>query len=357
MTIVVENSTDQVVAAQNGGVFPVPPEVAADNAKRSKEPEAKPETKIEPEKTEAKPEDDDTEGDDGLTVKQRREWTEQMRKTIGKKHRAQKEAEELAASQYAERELAVGRAKELAEENARLKAQLAPKPEIETAPKREDFKDDQAFWEASVDFRVNKKLREEQAVAAKVAEEALAERTRIQIGERMDKAREIVEDFDDTLKDADYFVPDAVKAYMADSDMIAEIGYHFAKNPEVLERLAKITAGVREGTPQFARAITKQLVELGKIESKLTPFAKAKVDDGHEPSEKTPAKASRETAKEPSPETGPAPSKPRTAPIIRPLNGGSAPQVERDEADMTGSQVVTSWERKHGVQLTARKRH
>jgi hypothetical protein len=121
-----------------------------------------------------------------------------------------------------------------------------------------------------------------------------------------------------------------------------------------LERLTKITEGVKENTPAFQKAVTKQLVELGKIESTLTPFVKvepeAKVEDGIKPSPPTGAK--------PESETGSTPSKPRVqAPIIAPLNGGSAAQVEKDEADMTGSQVITAWQKKHGVVLTARKRH
>src|ERR1700760_1568832 len=93
MTVVVENAMDQVEAYTKGnGVFPVPPEVAADNAKqaaKTEEPtkeEPKVEVKAEEPKPEVKAEDDDVEGEDGLTPRQKREFTKAMQATIGKKH-------------------------------------------------------------------------------------------------------------------------------------------------------------------------------------------------------------------------------------------------------------------------------
>jgi hypothetical protein len=130
------------------------------------------------------------------------------------------------------------------------------------------------------------------------------------------------------------------------------LGYHFAKNPEVLETLAKFTDGLTPGTARFWTGVTKSLVELGKIESKLSPFAPAAkvVDD--------PAPKATDGEK-PSPDTGSSPSKPRvTAPIITALSTGSAPQVEKDPEDMSVKdhlKVVTKAAGNTGLML--RKRH
>jgi hypothetical protein len=364
--IVVESGTDQVEAALNGGKFPVPADVAADNARQAAKKEGKePDPVIEAQKAidaenakkaEAKTEDtDDVEGDDGLTPRQKREFTKSMLATIAKKHRAQKEAEEFATSQFNSKTAAEQRASDLAKENAELKSKLAPPPkEAELkVPAREDFKDDQTYWDAMVDYRVEKKLQVAEAAAAKQREAEYEAQVIATATERVNIAKELVPDFSERCAEIDTEIPLFVAAHMRESEMIGELTYYFATHADELPRLDKFTRGVKEGTRAYSDAVRKQLVELGKIESKLTPFAKAKADDAPEASQ---TKSTNGVKAEP--ETGSAPSKPRPqAPIITPLNGGSASQVERDEADLTGSQVITRWQKKHGVTLTARKRH
>lgn len=356
MTVTVLDSAD-LVQAVTTGVVPVPKGIAEDNAaqaakKDGKEPEkaeVKIEAKEEP-KVEQKPEDDDVEGEDGLTPKQKREFTKAMQATIGKKHRMQKEAEELATSQYNQRQLAERRAQALEAELAAIKEQTKPAEKIEEIkePQRTDFKDDQTYWDAMVDYRVDKKLRVAQAEQAQRDQEREQNEARQHAIAKIERARELVPDFNEVTAAVDSPVPPAIAGYMQDSDLFAEMGYHFAKNPDVLEKLSKITEGVRVGTPAYVKAVTKQLVELGKIESTLQPFASKKANGAEDV--KVEVKAE--------PETGTAPSKPRVqAPIIKPLTAGSASQVEKDEADMNTSQVIQTWQRKHGSALTARKRH
>src|ERR1700744_4182702 len=162
MTVVVENAMDQVEAYTKGnGVFPVPPEVAADNAKQEakKEPISMEKVKTEPypEKIgktdpeavvsadkrihEMEASDDDVEGEDGLKQRQKREFTKAMQATIGKKHRMQREAQEFGQSQYREAKLAEARAAKLEADLAALKAQLQPtKSEEKGKPDRASFK-------------------------------------------------------------------------------------------------------------------------------------------------------------------------------------------------------------------------
>lgn len=358
MTVVVESSTDQVAAALNGGVFPIPADVAADNAARAarvEEPiKGVPITPEKPEPKEpAKPDPDDEEGEDGLTPRQKKEFTASMQKTIAKKHRMQKEAEELAANEYNRGQLAEQRAQQLAQENAQLKERLKPAtPVVEEAkaPKRDDFETDEAYEDARVDYRVDQKLKTQHAQEETRRQEQHKQEVLQHAAARIERAIELVPDFKEVTEAQDVQVPEFIAGYMQESDMFAEIGYHFAKNPDILKKLTEFTANIRPGTPEFTKAVTRQLVELGKIESTLTPFSKEKVNSGEE--------EPRPNGTKPSTETGTAPSKPRIqAPIIRPLNGGSAAQVEKDEGEMKSSEVITAWQRKHGVKLTARKRH
>jgi hypothetical protein len=169
---------------------------------------------------------------------------------------------------------------------------------------------------------------------------------------KMDRAFEQgPDDFKEVYESADMVLPNYVLESIKNSDLMAELVYDLGVHPEKAEKIRAMTDGCPPGSARYARAAQRQLVEIGKIESTLTPFSKEKVkpEDAPEASQKT-AKAE--------PETESAPSKPRVnAPIIKPLNGGSASQVEKDEADLTGSQVLTKWQKKHGVVLTARKRH
>src|SRR5882672_113538 len=115
VTVTVLDSADLVEAVTTGKI-PVPKGIAEDNklqaAKREAanvDPDAKvTENPAAPAKVEevAESKEDDIEGEDGLTPRQKREFTESMLKTIGKKHRRQMEAEEFATAQYNERQLA-----------------------------------------------------------------------------------------------------------------------------------------------------------------------------------------------------------------------------------------------------------
>ncbi len=345
MTVTVVDNTGLVESVRTGKI-PVPEGIAEDNARQAAKREPKgerPESK-EPPKPLAHGADDpdDLEGEDGITPRQKREFTKAMLATIAKKHRAQREAEELATSEYNRGRMAEERAEGLAQELARLKAEAKPAvatPEAPTIPKRADFENDDAYQEALIDYRVEQKLAKQQAEAAERAEKERQEQVIAQARQRIATAIELVPDFVEVTESVTTPVPAVVAGYLQESELFAELGYHFAKHPEVLERLSSLTP---------ARA----LVEVGKIESMLRPFAAvdtgAKVENGVEPSRKNGA--------EPSAETGSSPSKPRS-PVIRPLVEASAAQVEKPEEEMRSRELITSWQKKHGVQLLARKRH
>jgi hypothetical protein len=307
--------------------------------------------------TEAKEDPDDIEGEDGLTPRQKRDFSASMLKAIGKKHRMMKEAEEFAAAQYNERRMAEQRAQAVERELAELRAKAQPAPQSATIdaperPQRDKFATDQEFLDAMIAWGVEEGLKKRAQEEARVA----AERRQADILEaakgRIAKALEVVPDFEAVTRAADIEVPPVVAGYMQKSPMFAELGYHLAKNQDVLKSLAKLEPD-------------EQLVTIGKIESTLKPFVvaepkagAAKESDGATPSSKSASTNGQRSQAAPSEDTGTIPSRARdTAPVIRPLNGSGAAPAEIDPRDMNTRQMIDAWQRKHGANFSLRKRH
>lgn len=371
MAVTVLDSKDLITSLQTGEV-PVPKEVAEDNA-RQKEAEDKANGKQngkqlekvasdQPKKSEA-PADDDVEGEDGLTPRQKREFSAAMLKSIGKKHREKLEAEEFAAAQYNSARLAEQRAENLARQLEELKAQQQPTKQVEVTkkPERANFKTDDEYQDALVDFRVKETLAKEK----KEAEELAAQQQQAEITktaeQRLRKAAELVPDFVEKTENTELRIPGHIAGYMRESELFAELGYHFADHPEVVERLTKMSPA-------------KALVEVGKIESTLQPFASrsaAGADgkaNGQKPSHSETESAKTTTAAsgngaDPGTQTestgnGASPSKPRgTAPVITPLSAGSTAQVEKPSGERNIREEISAWQKQNQRNLGLRKRH
>ena len=329
VTTVVDSNNLEQILAHAAGENPEPPtDQAAANAEDTSAADKSAETSTETSETEQ-------EDDDGLTESQRREFTKSMQKTIGKKHRQMKEAEEFAAAQYREKVEAERRAAELERQLEETRRVTQPEQKEEKEPAREDFATDAEYLKAAVAYETSQRMKE---FMAQTAEQQVRQRA----GERVDRARELVPDFDSVVKGATMPIPAAVGKYMESSEMIAELAYHFAKNPDVLESLHK-KSGV------------SQLVELGKIEAKLAPFAKAKAEVSK------PQHGTVEEVKKPTPsdETAIAPSKTtrESAPVINPLNTSATTAHEKSASEMNVRDMIESWQNKTGTNLTRRKRH
>lgn len=325
------------------------PAILADAGVEVEQPSEKPEPDDKPEPTDksGEPHDDpdDIEGEDGLTPRQKREFTQNMQKTVGKKHRMMKEAEEFAASQYGERKLAEQRAADLERELAELRAKNAPPQEAKAPekPERQNFATESEYIDAMIQFGVDQRLREKAAEDAKAA----AERVQAQLIEtaksRITKAMELVPDYAEVTGAADIEVPPAIAGYMQKSEMFAELGYHLAKNPDVLVSLSKL-------------APDEQLVKIGKIESTLQPFGSKEAQHDSKSSKE----ASNGQAKPaPSADTGNAPSKPRgnAAPVITPLEGSGGAGVPKDSKDMNIREAIQDFSKRNQINLGLRKRH
>ncbi len=365
MTTVVLDSKGEIERLTTG-TAPERPEIVADNAKRAekaketpkdaKPPEVK-ETKEAPKEVTKAPTNDadDVEGEDGLTPRQKREFSAAMIKSIGKKHRERLEAEEFAAAQYNERLLAERRAEAAEAELAKLRGQQQqPKEPEAKKPERADFPTDEAYQDALVEFRVKEQLAKEKKAEAERQAQARQDEIIRAAQERLKKAAEVVPDFQEVTEAADLRVPGHIASYMQESEMFAELGYHFAQHPEVMERLAKLSP---------ARA----LVEVGKIESTLQPFAKggaatadAKAVNGSktESASQTAANGNgagpNQTESTP-PGAGPSPKS--RAPVIKPLGSDSVSQVEKDPRQMTTREVIEDWKAKNRSNLGLRRRH
>jgi hypothetical protein len=275
--------------------------------------------------------EEDEEDGEGLTAKERQEWSKAMQKRLGRKHRQLKEAEEFAAHQVLEKQAAESRASE-AERKLR---ELQPVKEAAKEPLRQDFKTDDEYIEARADWKADQKLAAKEAAREQAELDAGVER-------RFKNAMEAVPDFQRVIEANPLQFPEYMRAYVRESEMSAEICYHFAKDPQALAKIVALHP-------------MRQLVELGKIETRLQPFgssaSSSKADEESEPSGK--AKASPSAT-----DTGFRPGKARSdAPVIKPLSSSDGAQVEVDPEKMTTRQMIEDFQRTKKVNLGARKRH
>jgi hypothetical protein len=312
---------------------------------------------------------EEAEGEDGLTSRERhdllavgrKELPDSVKRVIGKRVAQRKAAEEFAAAQYSERKLAESRAAAAERELADLKAKAQP-PEVAAKPEagkpqRDKFpagaEGDTAYWEAVIDWRAD--LRADAKLREKETERA-AEEEQQRINDMLAIARQksaLVPDFADALRQAtelDLRIPPIVHDYMLQTEMGAELSYHLAKNPKVVESLWKLKP-------------SQQLVTIGKIESTLKPFEAKKPaakddEDGATPSSTASTNGKRPKAAPSEDETGIVPGRARdTAPVIRPLNGSGASPAEVAPADMNIRETIRDYERRNHANLALRKRH
>lgn len=371
MTITVLDSKD-LITHLTTGESPIPPGITEDNAKQQAQAEkgngkegekqnAKTEVKTDaPDKKEG----DDIEGDDGLTPRQKREWTAAMLKSVGKKHREKLEAEEFAAAQYNERLLADRRAETAERERETFKAELAKlkqpatKVDENAEPQREKYASDKEFADAMIDWRVEQKFKAREVEAVEQRQRTIQQNTEASLS----RAVELIPDFVEVTQGAELNIPGHIVHLMQESGLFAEFGYHFAKNPDDLAKLAIATPN-------------KIKVEFQKIEGKLTPFASrtaAGADgkvNGHKPSTSETESASTTTAvsgngadpsrtQTESTGNGASPSKTRgTAPVITPLSAGSTSQVEKAPGEQNTREVIEAWQKRNRANFGIRKRH
>lgn len=265
----------------------------------------------------------------GITKEQQERFQKILQREVGKKHRRAKEAEEFAADQMRTRILSDQKAKEFED---RLKAFEKPVSDPDGEPTRDKFKTDEDYGSALLDYRVDQRLKEREKQQAAQRQQEIAQTA----AQRIQKALEIVPDYQEVTEAADYIVPGNIGVMMQESPMFAELGYHFAKSPDELGKLAILSQ-------------ERAKVAFREIEARMTPFSAVK-------SEKA-ATGSQPATPQASTKTDVVPSKPRAPAPITPLSTASSGQVVKDEVDMNIREVITKYQKDKGANFQARKRH
>lgn len=181
---------------------------------------------------------------------------ERVRKVVNKKHREMKEAEEYAESQYRERKAADKRADALQAELEAERAKSRPAPVEEKEPEQKDFETVGEYAKALAKHLAKQEMRAEREAQAKA--QFVDQQTRIdtEFAKRVETARAEIDDYEDVVAKADRNVPHHIWNFMRESESGALLGYHFAKHPDVLDRIEKLSP-------------IRALAELGKLETTL----------------------------------------------------------------------------------------
>jgi len=250
---------------------------------------------------------------------------ERVRKQIGKKHRAMKEAEEFARTTYSDLTAERQRADALQREIEALKgtkSQAQPEKDSKE-PNPDDFKTVGEYAEALAEYKVEKKFAEREARAEQQRREQAAQQAQAELNEAITKVAKEFPDYAEVVGDCDIDMPPHITVYLAtNGEAGVRLGYHFAKpeNRAEYDRIAKLSP-------------IRAIAELGKLEDRL---AKPKAKDP-KPEEGT--AADRTVSRAPSP--------------ITPLNA-SATAVTKDPSKMS-VQELREYERQQRVARAARR--
>jgi hypothetical protein len=233
---------------------------------------------------------------------------ERVRKQIGKKHRAMKEAEEFARSTYsdltAERQRAEALEREL---NALKGTKSQAQPEKDSKePNQDDFKTVGEYAEALAEYLVDKKFAAREAKQEQDRREQAARSAQDALNQRIAATVKELPDYAEVISESDLDMPPHIAVYIAESPIGPKIGYHFCKNPADFDRINKLSP-------------IRAIAELGKLEDRLDKKPDAKAD-------KADAGTVVAVSRAPSP--------------ITPLNGTATP-VTKDPSQMTLQELKT----------------
>jgi hypothetical protein len=182
-----------------------------------------------------------------------------------------------------ERERDFEKAKRLEAETelAKLKAQIPATGK----PKREDFEDEDTFFEALTDWKIDVNMRSQQEVVAKKAgeetEKQAAEEIEQELEEISERGRDKHEDYNTVVFDKDLVLTQGMVETIIHSDIAEEILYYLGKNPDISAAIGEMTA-------------LKAAKEIGRIEARLVEGEK-KEEKKEEKKAESPAPAKKLT--------------------------------------------------------------
>ena len=166
-------------------------------------------------------------------------------------------AEKHAAEAKAERE-----ARELAERRAQeLEAKVNPPPKVEEGPgpepKPEQFKDAFEYAKALSEWSAENALFQRDKRDAEARKQA-EETARVNVfKERQEAAKAEIPDYEEVIKASPVVVSAEVREAILESDVGPQVLHYLAKNPEVADKLAKMSVG-------------RAMREFGKLETSLS---------------------------------------------------------------------------------------
>jgi hypothetical protein len=220
-------------------------------------------------------------------------------------------------------------------------------PSAPEKPQRQNFASENDYVDAVIQFEVDKRLAEK-------AEEDRQARAKREYQERIDAAAEriknafkLVPDFEEVVGNSDLQLPQVIGTYLEESEMVAELSYYLAKNPDILVSLEKLSPHA-------------QLVKIGKIESSLSPFEPRKeAPHDDKSSDATSNGKAAKAAPSTETDTGIDLSKPRSkpAPVFSPLDGTGSAGHSKDSKDMNVREAIEDYAKRNKANLGARKRH
>ncbi len=148
------------------------------------------------------------------------------------------------------------RASELENRLKELEAKVAPKPNLDEEPKPDQFQDAFEYAKALAEYSTERALKErDRQESERKANEERA-KTMAEWNKRQNEIKKELPDYDDMIASSEVVVSDQVRDAIFESELGPRILYHLAENPEVAEKLGRLsTIGA--------------LREIGKIEARL----------------------------------------------------------------------------------------
>jgi len=257
VTLVTADNFEQYANEQLGVAEPLLEDAAAAELvelEAQKAANLKAESEANVSKAEEEQEKEPKEGDeDGGKVYFNRKWTPKSDFS----YRMHLKTEEANAAKEQARKEREARAK-VEQEAAELRAKYEPpkSDELDPEPLPAQFSDVSEYAKALKDWTAEKTRYDDR----KVAETQRQEQERARIAKdwetRQKAAREKIQDYDEKLTNSSVKVSDDMRDAILESEVGPEILIHLADNPDVAEKLGKMT-------------VRKMLVEFGKLESSM----------------------------------------------------------------------------------------
>ena len=152
----------------------------------------------------------------------------------------------------------------------RVEQQLREQSEAQTReiePRRDAFRDDQAFYEAQIEHLAEKKAAEKLTQREQASE---ANRRSESFIEKADKASERYADFQSVVSNPQLRINDEMAEFISESDLGADVAYFLGKNPTKAAEIAGLSP-------------IKAARELTRIESELAARPKTTPSKAPEP--------------------------------------------------------------------------